>query len=72
MVRISTKTALEKKDQGREPVLVTFFEGLIGPGGFVWAGNSSPCGCEWGECFGARTGFFIALCGGCGKGCSAG
>jgi hypothetical protein len=42
MVRISTKTALEKKDQGREPVLVTFFEGLIGPGEFVWAGNSSP------------------------------
>jgi hypothetical protein len=24
------------------PVFVIFFEGLMGPGGFVWAGNSSP------------------------------
>jgi hypothetical protein len=28
------------------PVFVTFLEGLIGPGGFVWAGNSSPWGWE--------------------------
>jgi hypothetical protein len=57
----SKKNRLIKKDQDLEPVLVTFFEGLIGPGGFVWAGNSSPCGCEWGVCFGASTGFFTAL-----------
>jgi hypothetical protein len=30
----------------RAPVFVTFLEGLIGPGGFVWAGNSSPWGWE--------------------------
>jgi hypothetical protein len=28
------------------PVFVIFFEGLMGPGGFVWVGSSSPWGCE--------------------------
>ena len=56
------------KNQSREPVFVTFFEGLMGPGWFVCGGNSSPCGWEWGVCFGGRTGFFMDLCGGCGRG----
>ena len=61
-----------KKNQGFEPVFVTFFEGLMGPGWFVCGGSSSPCGWEWGVCFGARAGFFMGLCGGCGRGWSVG
>ena len=53
-----------KKNYGLEPDLVSFFEGLIGPGGLVWGGSSSPWGWEWGVCFGGSTGFFMALCGG--------
>jgi hypothetical protein len=29
------------------PVFVIFFDGLMGDGGFVWAGSSSPWGWEW-------------------------
>jgi hypothetical protein len=56
----------------RAPVFVTFFEGLIGPGGFVCAGNSSPWGWEWGVCRGGRTGFGRVLCFLWGRGFSAG
>ena len=60
------------KNQGLDPVLVNFFEGLIGPGGLVWGGNSSPWGWEWGVCLGGRTGFLMVLCGGWGRGWSEG
>jgi hypothetical protein len=63
---------LEGKIYFRAPVFVTFLEGLIGPGGFVWAGNSSPCGLVWGVCRGERAGFGIALCFLCGRGFSRG
>ena len=56
-----------KKNYFPAPVLVIFLEGLIGPGGFVWAGNSSPWGLEWGVCRGGRAGFGIALCFLCGR-----
>jgi len=54
------------------PVLVIFLAGLMGFGGFVWAGNSSPWGWECGVCFLGRTGFFTALCSGCGCGLASG
>jgi hypothetical protein len=46
------------------PVRVIFFAGLIGLGGFVWAGSSSPWGRECGVCFFGSVGFFIGLCSG--------
>jgi len=46
------------RSQRFEPVLVNFLDGLIGPGGLVCGGSSSPWGWEWGVCPGESFGFF--------------
>jgi hypothetical protein len=53
-----------KKGYFFAPVWVIFFAGLMGLGGFVCEGSSSPWGWEWGVCFFGSAGFFIGLCSG--------